>query len=274
MKSIHTALFVSAFGLAAIVGACNLPEAEPAALGETTSLLITQPAEMQRFGWTTSTIVATSPLLNATSYRTSDSNFILYRGGAMRGIGDEFKARNASLFRSLDEHDAAAKAYFLKVGLSPSELGSLNHYTGRYGGRSLVDPRITEDVVTGYSTTFQRVVDGFSLPESVASVQLGANGAPMMLSVNWPTVPPTIIAKAKSMRDVLSSGKFVSADKDFVENSAAAAVVIHHHTFDEPSDRWEANVRVLSGKRQSSIDFDAAGNRAPFHKHVGAPDVK
>ena len=152
--------------------------------------------------------VTASDLGNGTKYEGQHEYIVQYLNtGGISGISSASSPqRLVGPPASSDAHDALALPYLLSVGVPSAELGPKHSTTSYVSNAATAPPSEVQTVLHGYKTVYERVVAGFSVPESHAAVELNSAGVPVTIDVEWPTIPDTVLSDAQTLATVVAQG--------------------------------------------------------------------
>ena len=214
-------------------------------------------------------------ITNSRIYRGQSESLVEHIGtGAIDGMSDLTSAQYAAARpRSMAEHDAMARKYFVQMGIPEGEIGGVEHFTGYTGGSAIGHAPDSPDTVVGYVSTFNRVVAGYDVVDSHAGVELAADGTPINFHIHWPPNPPgDVLARCDTLKARLQAGLSI-ANRTNVSDDALknATVVLHHSLADDKGLSWSASIRIetMSGTRRQYREFDGSG--AEIHPYDQAP---
>ncbi|MDB4994960.1 MAG: hypothetical protein JWM74_2392 [Myxococcaceae bacterium] len=161
-----------------------------------------------------------------------------------------------------ETHAAAVRAYFMSGGLASNQITMVSTGSSASGGGSATGgPQTT--TLTAYTSSLQRTVDGFPVVDSIAYASMNADSVVCSEQVDWPTIPPDVLADARELRTIIADAAKRSAfEARLPTTSKDGKVVIRHSTSAQGKPTAAFAAYEVSGNG-TSRDFDANANELP-----------
>ena len=172
-------------------------------------------------------------------------------------VEGEAAARQSPFLGNGEEHNNAVRRFFVEHGLPEDQIGTVT----ALGGTTLTASQgsnVGEVIERHYSSAVGRVIDGVSVPESVAVARLDGEGRPVAVTTFWPEIPKRAVVAAKTLAALMKNGRLTGKLGQAVRGGSTSQVVLHH-TRSYVHEPVKAIVTVDVRDQGFTRSFDASG---------------
>src|SRR5262249_32841898 len=128
-------------------------------------------------------------------------------GGANKGEVRADAAAMRTYVTDPNKHNEQVAAYFVGAGVPKDQIGGVHANTYLYSSGSMKDERPAAVKVDGYASILERKIDKYPVVDSVAWARMDVQGRVVSESVYWPAIPAKVLADARRLDGLVSSGK-------------------------------------------------------------------
>jgi hypothetical protein len=184
-------------------------------------------------------------------------------GGANKGEARAEVESKPAYVLDPNKHNDQVVTYFVTAGVPRDQIGGVHANTYLSSSGSMNDAQPAPVKVDGYASILERKIEKYPVVDSVAWARMDQQGRVVSEWVYWPAIPAKVLADARRLEELVSSGKAEFLARLPAGLPTGKVVIRHSSATEEGPFEVYASYDVLERKEFSLPLADTSQGRAP-----------